>query len=115
MAAYTATPVGQAEIALGRGDQFFQLEIEISKIAGFGTYSAFETSGNKVESTCAKTDMLGQIRRRSAGISIMSGTSSSADWRDDVRNRLGGTGQGVVICGTVLGIYLFRPIGGERR
>lgn len=105
-AQYADSPLGLAEAARDRGDGFFQIEIEISKIGGIGTYSAFGSSGNQVKSTGGRPDLLGQIedlgwRLEHVGyVFVETGSTSS--------NRMGSTGQGVVTRGTVLGIYLFR-------
>lgn len=104
--AYASSPVGQAEAAHRRGDGFFQIELEISKIGGLGTYSAFGSSGNAVKHTGGRPDLLGQIedvgwRLEHVGyVFVETGATTS--------NRFGGTGQGVVTRGQVMGVYLFR-------
>lgn len=104
--AHAESPVGLADAARKRGDVFFQVEIEISKIGGFGTHSAFGSSGNTVKRTGGKPDLLGQIEdvgwhlEHVGYVFVETGATTS--------NRMGGTGQGVVTRGQVMGIYLFR-------
>lgn len=104
--ARAATPVGQAEAARARGDAFFQIEVEIGKVGGFGTTSAFGMSSNTLKRTGGKPDLLGQIEdvgwhlEHVGYVFVETGTTTS--------NRIGGTGQGVVTRGNIVGIYLFR-------
>jgi hypothetical protein len=110
---YAASPVGQAAAARQRGDAFFQVELDISVVGGgsgpgsaYGQASGFGSSSNTIKRTGGRPDLLGQIeevgwRLEHVGyVFVETGATTS--------NRLGGTGQGVVTRGKVVGIYLFR-------
>ncbi len=95
--------MGQAEVAYQRGDAFFQVDIDVARLAG--TASAFGGSVNRVKPG-GKPDLLGQIEdvgwhlEHAGYVFIETGSTSS--------NRMLSTGQGTVTRGMVRGIYLFR-------
>jgi hypothetical protein len=104
-AVYAASPVGQAKQARANGQGFFQIELEVSKLSGAPSF--FGSSDNTVEHT-GRPDVLGQIedagwRLEHAGYVFMETGSTSTD-------RVFGTGEGTVIRGSVVGIYLFRAV-----
>jgi hypothetical protein len=102
--AYWRTPVGKATAAFQNGDGFFQLESEVSALAG--APSGFGSSTNVIRHRGGPTDVLGQIeaigwRLEHVGyVFIETGSTST--------NRVLSTGQGTVTRGNVTGIYLFR-------
>ncbi len=101
---YLASPVGRAEVARQRGDAFFQLELDISKLGG--PASSFGSSSAQLKRSGGHPDLLGQIeeagwRLEHVGyIFVETGSTST--------NRVLSTGQGTVTKGIVQGIYLFR-------
>jgi hypothetical protein len=104
-AAFATSPVGQAKQARANGQAFFQIELEVSKLAGARSF--FGSSDNSVEHT-GRPDVLGQIeeagwRLEHAGFVFMETGSTSTD-------RVFGTGEGTVIRGSVVGVYLFRAV-----
>lgn len=101
---YRRSPVGLAEAACKNGDQFFQVEMEVSSLAG--SHSSFGSSENLLVQASSSAVALGQIealgwRLEHAGYVFVETGSTST-------NRVLATGQGVVTKGHVAGIYLFR-------
>jgi len=58
-AEYAASPVGRAEAAAAAGAVFFQLELDISQLAG--PSSGFGSSDNTIRGTGGRPDVLGQV------------------------------------------------------
>lgn len=104
-ARFASSPPGLARAARKRGDQFFQVHIEVSRLAG--QTSSFGSSDNRVDRG-GRPDLLEQIegegwRLEHVGyVFIETGATST--------NRLVPTGQGTVTRGVVEGIYLFRRL-----
>jgi hypothetical protein len=103
-AAYWASPVGRADAARRNGNAFFQIELEISSLAG--TPSALGSSSNQIKHTGGRPDLLGQIedlgwRLEHVGYVFVETGSTST-------NRVMSTGQGTVTRGSIVGVYLFR-------
>jgi hypothetical protein len=103
-AQWWASPVGLATAAKQRGDGFFHLEVEMSRLKGGA--SAFGSSQNKMRTIGGRPDFLGQIeqvgwRLEHVGYVFVETGSTST-------NRVISTGQGVVTRGVVQGMYLFR-------
>lgn len=103
-AEFERSPVGRAVAAFESGARFFQIELEVSSLAGAA--SSFGSSRNVVTHAGGASDVLGQIedvgwRLEHAGwVFIETGATST--------NRVLSTGQGTVTKGNVTGIYLFR-------
>lgn len=101
---FERSPQGRAFDAWERGDQFFQIELTVSQLAGLG--SSFGSSGNMRLGVRGGTDILGQIEEQGWSLEhvgyvfIETGSTST--------NRLLSTGQGTVTRGSVTGVYLFR-------
>jgi hypothetical protein len=103
-AAYDKSPVGKAQAAFNSGARFFQIEIEVSSLAGYA--STFGSSYNSVNHSGNASDVLGQIEEvgwhleHAGWVFIETGATST--------NRVLSTGQGTVTKGNVTGVYLFR-------
>ncbi len=103
-AAYTASPVGQAEKAAQAGAVFFQTQMDVSRVNGSASFGAASAAVEHV----ARPDILGQIESfgwhlENVGYVFMeTGTTSSA--------RVMMSGEATAVSGTVMGIYLFRNI-----
>jgi hypothetical protein len=98
-AAHAASPVGRAETAYASGDQFFQLEIDISRLSG----AAF-SSASAVMKTDHRADVLGQIE--AAGWSLEHVGYVFIETGEKSTQMFVSTGTSV--SGMVQGIYLFR-------
>lgn len=102
--AHRNSPLGQAESAYKNGDQFFQVEMEVSSLAG--SHSSFGSSENVLVQAPSTAVTLGQIEavgwhlEHTGYVFVETGSTST--------NRVMATGQGVVTKGHVAGIYLFR-------
>lgn len=102
--AYRSGPLGLAEAAYQNGDQFFQVEMEVSSLAG--SHSSFGSSENSMIQATSSAVTLGQIEaigwhlEHAGYVFVETGSTST--------NRVLATGQGVVTKGHVAGIYLFR-------
>lgn len=107
-AAYWASPVGRAAQAKQRGDTFFQLEIETTRLAGYSTDFWGPSDVSKTRRAKGATDVLGQIedlgwRLEHAGwVFIETGSSS--------RDKLMSSGERSTTSGRVEGVYLFRSV-----
>lgn len=105
--AFRSSPVGLAETAYKNGDQFFQVELEVSSLAG--PHSSFGSSENSLVQAASTAVTLGQIEgfgwhlEHAGYVFVETGSTST--------NRVLATGQGVVTRGHVAGIYLFRRTG----
>jgi hypothetical protein len=105
--AYRNSPLGMAESAYQSGDQFFQVEMEVSSLAG--SHSSFGSSENVLVQAPSTAVTLGQIEavgwhlEHAGYVFVETGSTST--------NRVLATGQGVVTKGHVAGIYLFRRAG----
>lgn len=104
------TPVGRAKTAYANGDTFYQVEMEVSTLAG--SHSAFGSSENSVQHAGSTAEILGQIEaigwslEHIGYVFVETGSTST--------NRVLASGQGVVTKGHVAGIYLFiREVGGQ--
>ncbi|MUU71467.1 MULTISPECIES: hypothetical protein [Pseudarthrobacter] len=108
--AYKNSPVGLAETAYQNGDQFFQVEMEVSSLAG--SHSSFGSSENRLVQAASTAVTLGQIEalgwhlEHAGYVFVETGSTST--------NRVLATGQGVVTKGHVAGIYLFRRAGQKK-
>lgn len=102
--AYKRSPIGLAESAFRSGDPFFQIELEVSSLAG--SPSSFGSSENTLVTASSSAVILGQIEaigwhlEHAGYVFVETGSTST--------NRVLATGQGVVTKGHVAGIYLFR-------
>jgi hypothetical protein len=105
-AAFAASPVGIATAALAAGNEFLQIELEVSELTGPSSF--FGSSSNQVRHTGTATDLLGRIEavgwhlEHVGYVFIETGSTST--------NRVLGSGEGVVTRGNVTGIYLFRRV-----
>ena len=105
--AFADSPRGQARRAHERGDLFFQIQLEVSRLSGESSF--FGATSNTLRQD-GGPDPLGEIEAEGwhlehAGyVFVETGATSS--------NRLLPTGQGTVTQGVVLGVYLFRRADG---
>lgn len=105
-AEYWESPQGRAIRAFERGDEFLQMEIPHSSVAGFANAAFNTTTKGTIRRQLTRTDLLGQIEE--AGWRL-----EHADWvyvqtGQNSRDKFLASGQHVVVTGEVIGIYLFR-------
>jgi hypothetical protein len=104
-AAHDLSPVAQAKRAHERGDRFFQLQMEVSRLAGDPSF--FGASSNELAAgggpgLLAEIEDEGWHLEHVGYAFVETGATSS--------NRLLPTGQGTVTQGVVVGVYLFRRV-----
>ncbi len=103
-AEHEASPVGRAEAKRAAGSAFFQIEIDVSQLAGS---SGFGSSTGRVLHTGGRPDLRTDRRKgwkleHVGYVFIETGSTTT--------NRVMSTGQGMVTRGNVTGIYLFRAV-----
>jgi hypothetical protein len=104
---YLASPVGQADIALQRGDRFFQISLKESEIAGKSTDWTFSQSTTTKRAKGA-TDILGQIEELGWHLEHVGYVFVETGAVD--RNKAFSGGSVTRTDGYVQGTYLFRAV-----
>jgi hypothetical protein len=108
-ATFAESPRGLARRAHEQGDEFFQIQLEVSRLSGESSF--FGSTSNSLRQG-GGPDLLSQIEgegwhlEHAGYVFVETGATSS--------NRLLPTGQGTVTQGVVLGVYLFRRVEAAR-
>lgn len=103
-AAFARSPIGLARTAAGRGDRWFQIELEVSALTGVD--SMFGSADNEITRREQQPDLLGRIedegwRLEHTGFVFVETGSTSTE-------RMLFSGEGTVTRGVLTGVYLFR-------
>lgn len=109
-AAYWASPLGQAQRAVESGSRFFQVEIPHATMSGYSNMAWGSGDVRRTTHHGGAPDLLGQIEQlgwrleHASWVFIETGQSS--------RDKVLASGQATTVTGRVVGIYLFRRVGG---
>jgi hypothetical protein len=104
VAAWSATPTGQAFAAYQSGSAFYQVEIPHSKMTGIANGFWGSRQGKRTESVAP--DVLGQIE--ASGWRLEHASWVYVQTGQDSRDKFMASGQQVVVTGEVVGVFLFR-------
>jgi hypothetical protein len=102
-ATYLATPVGQAEVAFGRGDHVFQYSMSVMSQQAI---IVAMVGSNTSKTTTDPTEVLNAVCRQ--GWEVVNGSFVFVVEGEQSRDKFMSSGQNVAVKGQTVGYYLFR-------
>jgi hypothetical protein len=109
--AFEESPVGRARVAFGRGDGWFEVELDLRTTGNLNPYGATgqDTAASLFGSNAPRAgrmDVLSQVEAE--GWVLHTANHVYVQLGEESRDKWGSSGQRVSVKGKLVGIYLFR-------
>lgn len=103
--AFEESPPGQARTAFGRGDGYFEIEMDLRDTGSLNSHGLTRLDGHRQDKT-GRTDALSLVEAE--GWSLIQASHMFVQTGEDSRDKILRSGQRTAVKGKIVGIYLFR-------